>query len=454
MSFVDKTPPLFDCIAVNYISDVYTYFSLQEAMFDRDEIKDFNDYCNYYLVDYNLKYLEEKVLSFKKDKNVNFVQYLLNSKFLFPIELTDNVKNDIIIYDVSSFIGGDEPLDYEITEKDYEKFADFFTICSQKFPLYLTLFNKIYDDVIFNSSIDLISEYIAKSEKSPKINYNTLLVLELEEYLHHQIPLIATDLKQNPSSDFSVDSFRILLFQVMSNLSSLVLNETETRSYLEQVKSNYIKNEVDFLLLSVWLRKLTTYKSPLFNYAYNWLVQDTNQRTPLLPISLADNSSHTIEEAYFDVVNRAKELSRGNIASVQKVAIQSIQPSKSNYIPLHSFTYPHYNTNKVAINDLLKHFIKCNYIAQDTDMVDFRKVFNNTPIEKKIIWTGNISELSYFIKQLHNIKKKVEDLKQKQWEATINCFVLSDGLPLDRNKLRSQKAPASTKDIETAVELL
>ena len=61
-----------------------------------------------------------------------------------------------------------------------------------------------------------------------------------------------------------------------------------------------------------------------------------------------------------------------------------------------------------------------NLIGNSTDLKDFRKVFSGEAIDKPIIWTGNISELSYFIKQLHNELKLVEDLKQQQWAVTIN----------------------------------
>jgi hypothetical protein len=93
-------------------------------------------------------------------------------------------------------------------------------------------------------------------------------------------------------------------------------------------------------------------------------------------------------------------------------------------------------------------------IHQETLLGNFRSVFSEKGIEQKIIWTGNISELAHFIKTLHNTAKKVEDTKQKQWEITIICFEMADGTELTKDKLRTQKKPASAAIIEKAVNIL
>lgn len=87
---------------------------------------------------------------------------------------------------------------------------------------------------------------------------------------------------------------------------------------------------------------------------------------------------------------------------------------------------------------------------------NFRSVFSGRPVEQKIIWTGNISELAHFIKTLHNTAKKVEDTKQKQWEITINCFEMADGTVLTKDKLRGQKNKDTARAaiIEKAVNIL
>jgi len=63
---------------------------------------------------------------------------------------------------------------------------------------------------------------------------------------------------------------------------------------------------------------------------------------------------------------------------------------------------------------------------------------------KPVIWAGNISELHYFIKLIHNINKSVSNLKQHQWEVACKCFVKPDGTNFDRTRLKDQKKPKLT----------
>lgn len=119
-----------------------------------------------------------------------------------------------------------------------------------------------------------------------------------------------------------------------------------------------------------------------------------------------------------------------------------------------SFNYIHYNNDQPNITYLMDSLKRNALIHQETKIGNFRSVFSGRPVEQKIIWTGNISELAHFIKTLHNTAKKVEDTKQKQWEITINCFQMADGTELTKDKLRTQKTPARASIIEKAVNIL
>lgn len=120
-----------------------------------------------------------------------------------------------------------------------------------------------------------------------------------------------------------------------------------------------------------------------------------------------------------------------------------------------SFTYKNLILGSENLNKLYTRLKLKGFIKDDTALKDFKAVFSNTDIENKIIWHGNISELAYFIKILHNEAKKVEDTKQKQWKITINCFVIpAEPLPLTNSRFRGLKVPASSMVIEEAVNLL
>ena len=123
--------------------------------------------------------------------------------------------------------------------------------------------------------------------------------------------------------------------------------------------------------------------------------------------------------------------------------------------PLESFKYIKYdiaNDNLVDLCDSLK---KYNLIAQTTKVNDFKKVFSGKQITKHINWTGNSSELYYFIKLLHNDYRLVENMKQQHWKIACACFVQEDDTPFEYSKVRGLKKPQLTyKAIEKAVELL
>ncbi|MBK8352433.1 MAG: hypothetical protein IPL21_12330 [Saprospirales bacterium] len=117
-----------------------------------------------------------------------------------------------------------------------------------------------------------------------------------------------------------------------------------------------------------------------------------------------------------------------------------------------SFKYT--NNDSTRLPDLMNELIKANFIDKETEIKQFRKIFSGNEIDKQIIWIGNISELSYFIKTIHNDHKKVEDTKQQIWKITSQCFIQSDGTSFDRSKFRGQKTPANKTIIDNIAKLL
>ena len=137
---------------------------------------------------------------------------------------------------------------------------------------------------------------------------------------------------------------------------------------------------------------------------------------------------------------------------------QSTKPtpkSTGNSIQFDSFYYKQFNTNPDKLQDLWDSLKLNNLISAETPLGTFKKAFSGTQINKPIIWTGNISELFYFVKSIHNDLKLVEDLKQKQWQITCICFVDENGESFERSKFRLLKRPNLTGDkIDNIVNLL
>lgn len=129
------------------------------------------------------------------------------------------------------------------------------------------------------------------------------------------------------------------------------------------------------------------------------------------------------------------------------------QPKRKNTIPV-AYSYKNYNQNFSALSDTLNGLKKNEFVAQDTDLKDFRKIFNNTSPTKPLTWKGNISELTYFIKLLHNDFKLITDLKGNIWKVTSKLFVDADGNPFESKRFRGQKNPAKANLLEKALEHL
>jgi len=130
----------------------------------------------------------------------------------------------------------------------------------------------------------------------------------------------------------------------------------------------------------------------------------------------------------------------------------SLKPFRSNMY--NSFTYKKLATDSDNLLKLMNFLKRNNFINKETSIIDFKAVFSNSIISNKIIWTGYISELAYFIKYIHNISDKVEDTKQKQWDITIKCFRMSNNSELTNAKLKGQKVPSNVYILESAVNLL
>lgn len=132
----------------------------------------------------------------------------------------------------------------------------------------------------------------------------------------------------------------------------------------------------------------------------------------------------------------------------------SVRPSE-NRGSAFSFTYKQFATNPEKINDLHDNLLKNKFIAADTSLTSFRKIFSGKKVTVPVKWLGLPSELSYLIKLLHNEHKLVQDLKQKQWKVVPLCFVDKDNNAETYFNIRKLQRP-ETKGylLESAVKLL
>lgn len=132
---------------------------------------------------------------------------------------------------------------------------------------------------------------------------------------------------------------------------------------------------------------------------------------------------------------------------------QLIEPKKVKKTEKpHSFTYNSFISQIGQVTDLMNVLKKNKLIKADTELTYFRKIFSGEEVINKIVWTGNISELYYFIKYLNNESGKIQQLKNEiLWFVAVKCFVLEDGIDINRTRLRKQQNPSSSQKLEKII---
>jgi hypothetical protein len=115
-------------------------------------------------------------------------------------------------------------------------------------------------------------------------------------------------------------------------------------------------------------------------------------------------------------------------------------------IEIESFKYKEFDTEPDKLTDLCDSLKLNKFIDNNTTTPQFKKVFSGKEITSPVIWTGNASELYYFIHTLYNTHKVLEDMKQRQWKVACKCFIKSDGSEFEPTKVKNLKRPALTGD--------
>jgi hypothetical protein len=100
------------------------------------------------------------------------------------------------------------------------------------------------------------------------------------------------------------------------------------------------------------------------------------------------------------------------------------------------------------IRDIFNCLKKELLIDENTELVNFKLVFQNKPIEKLIEWIGTASELKYFIKIINNSDYGFEDNGDEKWRVAVKCFSKTKKRSfekIDSENLRTYKVTKTTK---------
>jgi hypothetical protein len=390
---------------------------VQECFYSKEEI------------DRAYKKIEEK---HTKDEQLE-LGYLRKTKTFFDVEYVDP----------------DEPI---YIDKEKLLFPNEFTSIKELITIIDKELNRLEPISVENKTNtdkpDMYSQY--KDDKNEEL----LIVEELEK----RLAIEAVEYKKNCDDLWETYSFDPMYFD---NFISGDLYNEFLKSLYERIKPLNDFEINKYLTLSVNQFKTHTpeKRAEVFKRLYYDTYWFPNYMEYKEESYMSKYAMHVWKhyKAHFNKYKEATEnvlqdFKNGLIGSGKKEIIEKPKTvSKSKY---HSFTYINNLTGQSNLTALKESLITKGFIAKDTDLKDFRKVFSGEPIEKPIVWTGRISELSYFIKQLHNELKFVKDLKQEQWFVAINCFVQENGEPYIRTRLKNQKVPTTSKYIDNALKTL
>ncbi|MCA6380150.1 MAG: hypothetical protein IM574_03975 [Cytophagales bacterium] len=310
-------------------------------------------------------------------------------------------------------------------------------------------------DEKFASKLNAVSEYSSDFQFRYAINfhrpfdhktkyYSKLILNTTKSDINRLIDLISEDKNDKLIKYWLDDTLTKRLKTRLKDVGKLINQKDFSLSYIDPKKTSF---DIDRT------HKANTYIIQLLKLSYIQLY-----------LEIQDNFNNWIDDKmlpddFYTQLLHEPIPDKHFITKVEVLEIEPKQKPKSKHIAsstvnsFHSFTYKQINKSPDKLNDLCSSLKKSKFISQNTSIQNFKKIFSGTVIKTPIVWTGNISELFYFIKLIHNDFKLIENLKQKQWEITCQCFIQEDGEQFERAKFRSLKKPNLTaRAIEKAVE--
>lgn len=119
-----------------------------------------------------------------------------------------------------------------------------------------------------------------------------------------------------------------------------------------------------------------------------------------------------------------------------------------------AFTIKNYYIDDLAFADAFNTLVKHDFIHPDTDEKTFAGIFQNKMPNPKIKWIGTLSDLVFFVKQLHNDYKIIDNLGKRIWKVTDKLFVDESGNSFGSKRYSGQKPPANTAYLIKAADHL
>jgi hypothetical protein len=230
----------------------------------------------------------------------------------------------------------------------------------------------------------------------------------------------------------------------------------------ENDKSLIAKRDLD-LITDIIARAIDSSKEKQLQSIFsikNWLYT-ANQFEHILRDKATSANNHNIwhedcfaeSEAIIMYRNYLKNYITTQLSMSDLAKHKTNKPPKSRKQIPHAFYYIKFDINNPAITKLFNALRK-RLIDPDTELKEFRKIFNKTTPDAPITWLGSFEELYYFIKLIHHDFGYIEKMPKHIWKVTANLFIENTGRNYDWTKFHTQHAPPSAIEIENIVDIL
>ena len=312
-------------------------------------------------------------------------------------------------------------------------------------------------DEIFYSKFHSLKEYSSRHPLQFEINferpfdnktkyYNLLIRNAIKSHFDTIYEAMDEDRNENLIHYYLNDILNKRLKTHLEDIGKLLKEKDFTLSYIDPKNTSYQLDQE---------HKANTFIMQLLKIALMQLYLEVQEK-----FKEWVNDEFIVEDFYTQLLNEPIP----DKLPIKKNEIIEVEPEpspmpkanlKEKPIQFNSFFYKQYHTNPDKLTDLWDNLKLNGFISADTSLPTFKKIFSGTEINIPVKWTGNLSELSYFIKSIHNNFKLIENMKQQHWKVTCICFFDENGNPFHFTQFRKLERPILTGDkIDKAVNLL
>lgn len=189
------------------------------------------------------------------------------------------------------------------------------------------------------------------------------------------------------------------------------------------------------------------------SYKYGWIISLKN----LLKTKLESDNwlrDALLEGQFSDTLNFIEH------SLLHLPPLESIESKHNkitdNVFEIQSFNYKNMARNSTEFYNFISALKSKNLIHKDVPATIAKNNFSGLPVQDKIVWIGGKEKFCYFIKYIHDLSPKLEQLGRKKWKVALNCFCDENKHDFDPN-VRKQAKPSIESDvkaIEYCVDLL